>query len=123
MRTIYSLFLCLGLLTSCQDTPALQNFDAKLWQQDRLGCQGKREKLIESLANQADKLKGLGQNQIIELLGKPDLQELHKRNQKFYLYFYKKGTQCDGQMSYPKGQAISIRFNALDRANEIVIGQ
>lgn len=123
MRTIYSLFLCLGLLTGCQEIPTLQNFDAKSWQQDRLGCQGKREQLIESLANQTDKLKGLGQNQIIELLGKPDLQELHKRNQKFYLYFYKKGPQCDGQMSYPKGQAISIRFNALDRANEIVIGQ
>ena len=47
----------------------------------------------------------------MQLLGKPDLQQLAKRNQKFFYY----------QLNCQNSQELSIRFNAVGHAKEMML--
>ncbi len=109
------------VLVACRrETPTLKDFDAESWKKDRMGCMDKRASLIGSLTAQKEILKGLGQNQIIEILGKPDFQELASRNQRFYIYYYKRGQACEGGKPNLKQDAVlRVRFSALDGVNEV----
>lgn len=121
MRQLAKFFLPITFLCfACKETPSLKNFDTNIWKKDLLGCMDKRGAYIQSLASQKNILKGLGQNQIIEILGKPDFQELGSRNQRFYIYYYKRGAQCEGGKPNLKQDAVlRVRFSALDSVNEI----
>ena len=73
----------------------------------------------DALVSQKDKLLALSELDIVDLLGKPDEQELYKRNQKFYYYFIEPSPEC----SLPSEGAslrLVIRFNAMGLAKEIV---
>lgn len=120
---VYLILIPLGFLFACESLPQLTDFDAESWKKDRKGCNNQRKELIPQLKahNNLDKLKGLGQNQIMALLGKPDVQELFMRNQRFYIYFLEEGQQCDDFGDIQKGALLRIRFSALDRATEVVI--
>jgi outer membrane protein assembly factor BamE (lipoprotein component of BamABCDE complex) len=121
------ILLCLFGVFACQKSPKLENFDSKLWKKDKLACKNLRKDLIKSLSLQKEKLKGLGQNQIMQILGKPDLQELHNRNQRFYVYFYEKGKICDTPNSIAdytkldKEKIVLVRFTAIDKVTEVII--
>jgi hypothetical protein len=122
MRIIF--IFGLSFLLACQETPKLDNFDNARWIKDRLACNDKRKDLIPSLEKQIEKLKGLGQNQILSILGKPDFHELHERNQRFYIYFFEKGEQCNTKMTTVDIKAkktLKLRFSALDRVTEITL--
>lgn len=110
-------------LSACRELPTLKGFDSKAWQGDRLGCKGARARQIQTLLAQKDKLKGLGQNQVMALLGKPDFQDLASRNQRFYVYYYQKGKQCEeptiSSVNLKTDRVLRIRFSALDAVNEI----
>lgn len=80
--------LLIVLLSSCgKPLPDFENLDLSLWKEDKNACLGDRAKSIASLGEQTDKLKALSETEIIKLLGRPDQNELYKRNQKFYRYF------------------------------------
>jgi len=112
----------MGVAVSCKETPVLEGFDQKTWKSDRLGCNGQRAKSLPLLKQQKEKLKRLGQNQVLQLLGKPDFQELASRNQRFYIYYHRQGQQCQGVKGRLQADAIlRIRFDALDRVNEITL--
>ena len=118
---VLSIILALFLQSCRKETPLLKNFDSEAWKKDRLGCMGKRAEHIESLASQKNVLKGLGQNQIIELLGKPDFQELASRNQRFYVYYYRRGAHCEGgKPNLKQDTVLRVRFSALDGVNEVI---
>lgn len=122
MRII--LILSLLFLIACQEAPKLDNFDNARWIKDRLACNDNRKDLIPSLEKQIEKLKGLGQNQILSILGKPDFHELHERNQRFYIYFFEKGEQCNTKMTTVDIKAkktLKLRFSALDRVTEVTL--
>lgn len=112
-----------GVLLAClscgRPIPSLENFDLTAWQSDKDGCAGKRAHLIEPLQKQKDKLLGLSEMQIVDMLGKPDQNELYKRNQKFYFYFLQPGSLC-GNDSVP-ALRLSIRFNAMGLAKEVMV--
>jgi hypothetical protein len=116
------LILCVSL-SACREVPTLKGFNSKAWQEDRLGCKGLRTQQIQTLLEQRDKLKGLGQNQVMAILGKPDFQELASRNQRFYIYYYQKGKQCEeptiSSVKLKTDRVLRIRFSALDSVNEI----
>jgi hypothetical protein len=58
--------------------------------------------------------------QIVKLLGKPDRNELFKRNQKFFLYFIDPAPECvPGDSAVV--QKLVIRFNAMGLAKEVAI--
>ena len=113
-------FLLAWVIGSCElPLPSLDGIDLVQWKNDRNGCGGQRASMIEALQNQRNKLEGLTETQISKLLGRPDQNELYKRNQKFYHFFLQPGPAC-GQ-STGKQLRLSIRFNATERAKEVAI--
>ncbi len=113
------IFLLMLIFAACgKSLPELENIDLEVWKADRNGCKRDREKMITSFKEQKDKLKGLSEDDIIKLLGRPDQNELWKRNQKFFKYFIEPGGSCQ------KGSTnviLSIRFNAMNLAKEVEI--
>lgn len=73
---------------------------------------------MAELTKQKDKLKGLSQGDIVELLGRPDQNELYKRNQKFFYYLLTPGKECG---SDSVAHRLSLRFNAMGFAKEVLV--
>jgi hypothetical protein len=99
--------------------PEFQNLDLKAWRGDKHACADYRAKNIESIRTQKEKLLALNESQIIELLGRPDRNELYKRNQKFFFYDLEAGHSCDSLLM--EWSQLSIRFNAMGLAKEVAI--
>ncbi len=109
-----------GLLLwgACQERlPVIADFDQKAWQSDKMGCQGQRAASFEPLFAQKQLLMGLSQKKLVALLGKPDEQRLHKRNQKYYVYYLEGSSQCKA----PKTRYLLFRFSALDNITEVLL--
>lgn len=112
---LLSIFL---LLISCGKTsPTFEGIDLSQWKDDKFGCKGVRLAGRDQLIRQQEKLKGLTEAEIISLLGRPDHNELYKRNQKFYHYFIASQQECPGLQSATL--RMTLRFNAMGRAKEI----
>lgn len=107
------------LLVACgTPLPQLDGIDLEKWKGDKNGCQGERLRFLGPLQSQHEKLKGLSQDDIVKLLGRPDKNELYKRNQKFFFYALTPGKACG---SANETQQLSIRFNAMGLAKEVII--
>ncbi|MBK8291628.1 MAG: hypothetical protein IPK96_12555 [Flammeovirgaceae bacterium] len=107
------------IISSCgKPLPDLSPIDLAQWKEDKGGCQNIRNRFLIDLTSQKDELKGLAEGDIIRLLGRPDRNELYKRNQKFYYYDLEPGRSCDSIIS---NQQLIIRFNAMGRAKEVAI--
>ncbi len=115
----YLLLLCSGFLWSaCQERlPTISDFDNSAWQSDKMGCQGQRAASFETLLAQKQMLMGLSQKNLVALLGKPDEQRLHKRNQKYYVYYLEGSSQCKAAQT----RYLLFRFSALDNITEILL--
>jgi hypothetical protein len=110
----------LFILYSCGPSlPHLEGVDGLAWKNDRNACKGERAKMIDSLLSQKEKLLALSELDIVDVLGKPDRQELYKRNQKFYYYFVMPSQDCNLPTSSSSLQLV-IRFNAMGLAKEVV---
>jgi hypothetical protein len=112
--------LVLIVLFSCGPTaPDLEGIDTELWKSDKYGCLQQRQQFIAAITSQKDKLKSLTEDDVIDLLGRPDQNELYSRNQKFYRYFLEPGPSCENAMANPK--RLIIRFNAIGLAKEVSV--
>ncbi len=108
------------LTICCTPLPELENIDLNNWKKDKHGCEGYRIEVIDTLLSQKEKLKGLSQNDVIDLLGQADQHELYERSQKFFIYHLEPGNGCDNfEGKYFK--AFYIRFNSLDQAIDFII--
>ena len=113
--------LLLLLLISCgKSLPSFENMDLKAWKDDKLACGGKRTAMIETMQGQTEKLLALNEQEIISLLGKPDENELYKRNQKFFYYFLQPSSSCTNSESVDPKKLV-IRFNAVGLAKEVAV--
>lgn len=113
--------LCISfILCSCDKSlPELDNLDLEAWKNDKNACGIYRSENIEEIKTQREKLLALKESQIIALLGRPDRNELYKRNQKFFHYYLEAGSACSNAK---EGAArLIIRFNAMGLAKEIAI--
>jgi len=118
-RNAKIIFLFAVLLVACgKPLPTLDGIDLKQWKEDRNGCNHFREKVIEKLVPQKDKLLGLSEDDVIGLFGRPDQNELYKRNEKFFKYFLEPGPSCGKDSS---DVILSIRFNSVGLAKETAI--
>jgi len=116
---ILPLAVLLLIIASCgKPLPQLDNLDLERWKNDKFACGHDREKMIESLTSQIEKLKGLSQDDIVKLLGRPDENELYKRNQKFFYYYLTPGKKCAKDSV---SQKLSLRFNAMGFAKEVLV--
>ncbi len=109
------------LLSGCSTSSGKQfaGFDSQSWKQDKGGCTGKRKALSESFERIRPDLKGLSQAEVLQLLGRPDFQQLYKRNQKFYIYFLESGIQCGGNLEQSRARTVIFRFNAIELLTEV----
>jgi len=116
-----SIFIFLvGLGASCgKPLPNLNGVDLNSWKEDKNGCNGTRAQMIEAMAIEKDKLKKLSEMDLLELLGRPDENQLLTRNQKFYIYYLEPGPNCDT----PKSDArkLILRINAMSLTKETQI--
>ncbi len=117
-QVLYSILFILFITACSKPLPSLDGIDLKTWKEDKNGCLNNRSQFIAQLEKQKEKLKSLDQTEIIQLLGRPDRNELYKRNQKFFYYFLEPGVLC-GIDKEPR--RLSIRFNAVELAKEVVI--
>ena len=117
-RSCILIFLT-AISLSCTKTSDLGNLNTLDWKSDENGCQGKRLKFLPELSSVRENLMGQTQNEIIQLLGKPDHQEIYKRSQKFFTYYISGNDTCKG--SAKETVYLQIRFNALGNSNEVLI--
>jgi outer membrane protein assembly factor BamE (lipoprotein component of BamABCDE complex) len=108
------------LLSSCgKPLPSFDGLDLKSWKEDKNGCGTIRQQLIDQLEKQKEKIKSLSESEVVKLLGRPDKNELLKRNQKFYYYFLEPGPNCGNEKT--EFRKLMIRFNAIGLAKEVSI--
>jgi hypothetical protein len=112
--------LLAALLGGCQSAGKFAEFDSGVWKNDRLGCGGKRQELRGQFDKIRLELKGSTQDQVINVLGKPDFQRLYQRNQKFYIYFMEPGTQCEGKSETSQARTVVLRFSAIGLVTEVL---
>ena len=118
---INSIVLILLFCVSCdKPLPSLEGIDLQRWKEDRNACHNFRILMREAIDKEKNKLLALDQMQIVELLGRPDQNELYKRNQKFFYYFIQPSGLCSGDYETNAARLI-IRFNAMGLAKEVSI--
>ncbi|MCF6352504.1 MAG: outer membrane protein assembly factor BamE [Cyclobacteriaceae bacterium] len=108
------------VFTSCTSSLTIDGFDKEAWTQDRDGCKGKRAEFVDILINNKEILLGKDQKQIKELLGKPDMHEIYRRAQRFYIYSIEPGASCTKYVADKSSANLTLRFNALGRVHEVV---
>jgi hypothetical protein len=102
------------LLFSCSEKPNLDGFNSEVWKKDKYGCEGKREYMAEKLFEQSSRLKGMDDDDLIDLFGKPEFYDWESRGKKSFLYYIRPGSQCDSGMML-EGAKIVFEFDALGR--------
>lgn len=121
MNVFKSLSLVFLLCIACdKPLPTLEGVDKTRWEEDKNGCLGARSAMRESIDSEKEKLLALDQLQIVELLGRPDQNELSKRSQKFFYYFIEPGPSCPNRTDTLAAR-LAIRFNAMGLAKEVAI--
>ncbi len=109
------------VLSGCgKSLPTLDNLDLKEWEKDKNACGSYRSDNMETLLAQKEKLLAMKEMQIVELIGRPDRNELYKRNQKFFYYYLKPAPECS-TYNADSSARLAIRFNAMGLAKEIMI--
>lgn len=122
MKKIISGFIGIFLLIStlaCTKQPNLAGLDLETWKSDRGGCQGKRLAMLEKVKSLKEEIRGVSANDMDDYLGKPDIQQLADRNQKYYIYFFEPGTHCQNKTQKSSALSMSIRFSAMGIATEV----
>lgn len=108
------------LAISCGPPPdRFGQLDVKAWREDRGGCSGKRTALVPAFKAVQQNIKGKSANELGEMLGRPDINQILERNQKYYIYFLAKGPHCDKPGAKSSTPSVAIRMSAIGIATEI----
>lgn len=124
MQSRKLLYYSLLLLMSCSQQPdTLGKLDVKKWRSDRGGCNGVRASLVTDFKGVMQEVKGKHVNDITEIFGRPDINQIAERNQKYYIYFLEKGPQCDQPGTKSTSQSVALRISAIGLVTEITFQQ
>lgn len=116
MRTLC--LITILFTASCYPKIKIEGFDKEKWVASYDNCQSEKKEIAQLIMKQEDKILGKGQAEVKALLGQPEENELYRRNQKFFHYAITPGDSCDNIKSQER---LSILFDALDRAKEVLI--
>jgi hypothetical protein len=89
--------------------------NSKKWEAKNDTCYIYRSEMKDELYQIEDELLGKNEDNLVEILGKPDKQDLHKRGQKQYTYYL----HCMEKGDIDLTEKIIIRLNALNRVTGI----
>ncbi|MEM6734934.1 MAG: hypothetical protein AAF620_02575 [Bacteroidota bacterium] len=118
MKKTILLISVVFIFTGCYEQLSMEGFDKEKWITYRHGCSQYRLEIAQHIIdNQKVLLEGT-QNEIESLLGKAKEHELYERNQK---YFHYRLTPPDSCGEFETHTFLSIRFNAMGRANMVQI--
>lgn len=123
MRILTTLALLFLISVSCTNQPDLVGFNVESFKKDRGGCAGTREKQLDWLKSHKMTWKGVSSNDLDDILGKPDIQQLADRNQEYYIYFLEKGPHCESIKNPSKARTMAFRFSAMGLTTEITFQQ
>ena len=106
------------MLLACSESKNIDGLDTAKWKADPGGCNGDRLEMLAFIKAGKEEFRESGSNEIDGWLGKPDAKDLDKRKRRYYKYYLMGSEECpsDSGKIY-----LQIRFNALDRADEIII--
>jgi hypothetical protein len=119
IKRILIVTLFAGLISCSSKPEKLGKLDLNQWRSDRGACDGKRTELTEDFKAEQKQLMGKFADEVGEILGRPDIHQLGERNQKFYVYFLEKGSQCDDIKAPSKAKKVILKFNAVGLLSEI----
>lgn len=105
------------LLSGCYNQLALDGFDNEKWANPD-DCSEYRLEIADYLIENQEVLLEGTQNEVESLLGQADEHELYQRNQKFFHYRLTPSEECG---DYETLSFLSIRFNAIGRANLVQV--
>lgn len=121
MRIIKWLNMMALILYGCsKPLPDLKGIDRDRFAEDKNACNNVRRSMRNAIVDQKEKLLALNQMQVVRLLGRPDVNELSSRNQKFFYYFLEPGPDC-GAGADSSAERLAIRFNAVGLAKEVAL--
>ncbi|WP_428659196.1 hypothetical protein [Runella sp.] len=113
-------FFLLFTITSCSSAPEkIGNLDLVKWRSDRGGCKDVRKGLEKEFVKVQNEFLGKHIDEVGYALGRPDIQQLASRDQKFYVYFLEKGVHCNDITQKSAAQKAILRFNAVGLLSEI----
>jgi hypothetical protein len=121
MKNPYLIFCLLIVLTSCSDGYQVKDFDKGQWKRDKKGCSGKRIELVKILLNNKARFKGLDDDDLLDLLGKPEKTVYYGRGRKDYSYYVTPGGQCEDKADTKPGSRLLVEFDALGYVNIITL--
>ncbi|MFL5731429.1 MAG: hypothetical protein ACJ75J_18210 [Cytophagaceae bacterium] len=121
MRNVYLLICGALIFAGCSEGYQLQGFDKKVWQLDKKGCEGKRKELVGILIQNKPRFKGMDDDDLLNLLGKPEKTVYYGRGRKDYSYFINPGNQCQNNQDMPAGSRLLVEFDALGYVNIITL--
>ncbi len=114
------LFFFSSIWVGCSSPPdKFGNLDLIKWRSDRGGCNDVRKGLENDLKQTQDKLLGMHIEEVGRMLGRPDINQLAGRDQKFYVYFLEKGPHCNDIAQKSNAQKLILRFNSIGLLSEI----
>jgi hypothetical protein len=120
----YLFIFFMVILGACSEKKTFSTFDADSWKGDKLACKGTRRQIAGDFEKIRRELLGMSQEEVIDLLGRPDYQLLLERTQKAFVYYIEPGAQCQSQdKTASKARIVSFRFNAMNRATEVLYGE
>ena len=123
-RFLLKTALSLCILTSCETTPPdIEGLDYEKWELDKFGCDGDRMKMVRLITVNKEDFFRYRQNEIIDILGKPDNLTLYERGQTIYFYYIKYHPNCPDipYRAEEERVKLEIRFDALNRSKELYV--
>ncbi len=112
--------LCCGiLLAACSEPDRIEGFDSDSWKSDKYGCSNVRQGMQTDFERVRKELYKKEEAQIIDILGRPDGEQLMARGQRIFYYYLEEGSQCDQKNNLSEANRAEVRFNALNRVSEV----
>jgi tetrahydromethanopterin S-methyltransferase subunit H len=109
----------LCLLLGCSKQARMEGFDSQKWQQDKKGCQDQRRTMVREFDTIRLELYGRDENDVKDILGKPDAEQLMRRGQRVFIYYLEPGAHCTERNKLSEANRAEVRFNALNKVSEI----
>ena len=125
MKIFISISLILTVfLSSCSTKlPEIEGMNYDAWVTDKYGCRGERMDLVSLIDINQDKFLRYNQNEIIDILGRPENQTLFTRSQTIFYYYISYNPACNGKEARMEDEQVKleIRFDALNRSKSLFV--
>lgn len=125
MKIIISFYLVstFFMFSCATKIPNIEGMNYNAWVMDKYGCKGVRKELVSLIDINKDKFLRFTQNEIIDILGRPENQTLFTRSQTIYYYYISFNSACEGQNTRMEDEQVKleIRFDALNRSKSLYV--